>query len=479
MRKSLVFLLMILSPALLIAQVKPASQSKSLVFNHVTVIDMTGALPKSDMMVVVIGNHIAALGHSGEVRVPRDAQVIDAAGKFLIPGLWDMHVHSLYEGRPEFLFPMFIANGVTGVRELGSTMPLEQINIIRRQIELGTILAPRFGAVAGKILESSVEQLGPEFEAVASPDEARRLVRERKEKGADFVKVYNQLPRDIYFAIADEAKKQGIPFVGHLPHSINAGEASDAGQKSMEHLPRILLSVSSREAAIREDLLAAAGKNLNAGRLAGWRADSEAADSYDAEKAADLFVRFRRNQTWQCPTLVQLRKFAVSDDENFRNDARLKYIPLTVRQRWRTLLATNLAEILPFGKKIFPKQMDLVKAMNASRVMFLAGTDSGWGNPYTFAGFSLHDELALLVQAGLSPMQALQTATLNPAKFLKMEKTHGTIERGKIADLILLDANPLESIGNTQKIAAVVVNGRYLPKESLQRMLKDVEAMAK
>jgi imidazolonepropionase-like amidohydrolase len=468
---SLLFLLLML-PAVL--PDKPA-QAKYLAFTHVTVIDATGAPAKPDMTILIKEGRIAALGKG--VHMPDDAKVVDASGKFLIPGLWDMHVHSLYEGRPEFFFPMFIANGVTGVREMASTLPLEQISVLRRQIERGEVLGPRFGAVGGKILESPVAQLGPEFEAVASADEARKIVRSRKEKGADFVKVYNQLPRDVYFAIADEAKKQHIPFAGHVPLSISAEEASDAGQRSIEHLTQVLPSCSSRETEIRREL-ATVANSLNAARLAGFRADAEAAESYDRSKAATLFARFRRNGTWQCPTLAQRRKFVVSDDPNFINDRRLKYIPASARERWRTLLTGPMAQAVPYAKRSFPKQVEMVGTMRAAGVMILAGSDAGWGNPYTFAGFSLQDELGLLVQAGLTPMQALQTATINPAKFLNLQDKLGTVEQGKIADLVLLEANPLDDITNTQRIAGVVVNGRYLPKSDLQKMLADVEAAA-
>jgi imidazolonepropionase-like amidohydrolase len=141
-------------------------------------------------------------------------------------------------------------------------------------------------------------------------------------------------------------------------------------------------------------------------------------------------------------------------------------------------MAGPQARLAEYAKRSFAKQLELVGMMHKAGVGILAGTDSGWGNPYTFAGFSLHDELALLVQSGLSPMDALQCATLNAAKFLKLEKTLGTVEQGKIADLVLLEANPLEDITNTRKIAGVIMNGRYVSKEEIQKMLLNVEVAA-
>ena len=471
MSRTLSFLILLLLP------LSPAgpSQPKVLVLAHATVIDATGAPPKPDMTVLIENGRIARLGR--KLRAPAGAQVVDATGKFLIPGLWDMHVHSLYEGRPELLFPMFIANGVTGVREMASALPLDQIAALRQRIERGEVLGPRFGAVAGKILESPAAQLGPDFEPVANADEARQIVRSRKRQGADFVKVYNQLPRDVYLAIADEARRQRIPFAGHLPFSVSAAEASDAGQRSIEHLTRLLMACSSREAEILRGL-EDTGKSVVTARAAGFRADAEAAESYDPRKASALLRRFHDNGTWQCPTLVQLRRFALVEDAALADDERLRFIPLSVRERWRSALAGPLAENAPYLKRSFPKQAELVAAMRAARVPILAGTDSGWGNPYTFAGFSLHDELALLNRAGLSPMEALQSATSSPARFLGLQDKLGTVEKGKTADLVLLEANPLDDIANTRKIAAVVVNGRYLSKVELQRMLSDVETAA-
>lgn len=462
---------------LLWPQVSPTRniETKHLAFTHVTVIDATGAAAKPDMTVVIDGNHIVALGR--KVRVPVDAEVVEATGKFLIPGLWDMHVHSLYEGRPEFFFPMFIANGVTGVREMASTLSLEQISLLRQRIERREVLGPRFGAVAGKILESPISQLGPEFEAVATADLARQAVRARKQNGADFVKVYTLLRRDVFFAIVDEAKIQHLPTVGHVPFSISAGEASDAGLKSIEHLTQVLLACSNREAEISRELSSAA-TSLATARVAAARADAEATESFDPKKAARLLARFRKNGTWQCPTLVQRQKFLMSDDPRFVNDERLKYVPFSVRERWRSTMAGPQADLVPYAKRSFAKQLQLIGMMRRAGVGLLAGTDAGWGNPYTFAGFSLHDELALLVQAGLSPIEALQSATLNPAKFLNLQEQMGTVEKGKIADLVLLEANPLEDITNTRKIAAVVVNGRYVPKTELQKMLLGVQAAA-
>ena len=296
------------------------------------------------------------------------------------------------------------------------------------------------------------------------------MVRKIKAGGTDFVKVYGNLSREAYFAIADEAKKQNIPFTGHVPFAIGADEASGAGQKSMEHLNQVLETCSSKE----QELLRVPAKD--------WSIAHEKlmVDTYDESKCRKLFSLLAENHTWQVPTLIlkQMRYFS-ADLRYFTESPRLKYVPLDEQSRWMPYIARqkNLSEDEKnLRKKVWQAYIGLVEAMRHAGVEFMTGSDVG--NEYIYAGFSLHDELALLVKAGLSPMEALQTSTRNPAKFLGMLDSHGTIERGKFADFVLLNANPLEDIRNTQKINAVVVNGRLLDRKALDEMLAHVEAAA-
>lgn len=199
-----------------------------------------------------------------------------------------------------------------------------------------------------------------------------------------------------------------------------------------------------------------------------------------AKPAFELVVPFEKNQTWQCPTLTVLHSIAYLDDPSFTNDPRLKYMPRDIRVSWDPKtdfrLKTRTAEDWARSKKLFSKDAEIVGAMQRAGVKILAGTDTL--NPYCLPGFSLHDELGLLVKAGLSPMEALQAATLNPARFMGKEKDFGTVETGKIADLVLLDANPLNDIANTKRIDAVVLGGKFFPRASLDGMLAKMEALA-
>ncbi|HZF40936.1 MAG TPA: amidohydrolase family protein [Blastocatellia bacterium] len=427
--------LFLILPALLLAQSKRDRQPEPLVLAHVTVIDVTGGAPKPDMTVVITGDRISEIGEAGKVVAAPGATVVDATGKFLIPGLWDMHVHWYIRDT----FTLFTANGVTGIREMFGASDLLRW---RQDIAKGSLLGPRM-IVASPIIDGP-RPVWPNSIAVRNEDEGRKAVRNVKQWGADFVKVYSLLPRDAYFAIADEAKRQGLTFVGHVPNSVSPAEASDAGQKSIEHLTGMRA-----------------------------RAEAMALETYNDRKAAELFARFVKNETWQCPTLTVLRSKAYLEDENFRRDQRLKFIPRQIKDRWSLRIANRNEENYANAKKVFQKELEIVGAMRKAGVQLLAGTDTG--NPFCFPGFSLHDELALFVLAGLTPVEALRSATLNPAKFLGLDKTLGTIEQGKVADLVLLDANPLEDVRNTQRINAVVSNGRLFDRKALNKMLAQAE----
>ena len=478
MRRGLILFLAAL-PALLSAQHRSVPEPAALVLARVTVIDTTGAAPKPDMTVLIRGDRIAAVGRSGQVAVPAGAQVVDASGNFLIPGLWDMHVHTLRQGRPEMFFPLFVANGVTGVRDMGGDL-LAQMPGLRRRAGEGASPGPRLIA-PGPVLDGP-KQASPASIAVANGADARAAVRRLKQSHADFIKVYSLLPRDAYMAVASECQKQGLAFAGHVPYSVSAAEASDAGQKSIEHLSGVLLACSSAEEVLRRELSEAVLGPDSVASLPGVISAQtrRVLDGFSEEKASALFARFVRNGTWHCPTLVVLQAFAFMDDDVFTSDPRLRYIPRSMRQRWNphgpAHAGTSAAEDFSRRKEIFRKELEITGRMHRAGVAFLAGNDAP--TPYVFPGFSLHDELALLVRAGLTPLQALQSATRDATRYLGMQDSFGTVEKGKVADLVLLEGNPLVDIANTRKIAAVILAGRLIEKPSLQEMLARVEREA-
>ena len=463
-------LIVLLLPFISTAQSAP----RATAFRHVTVIDMTGKSARPNMTVLVVGNRIQEIGKDGKVRLPKGVQVIEAKDKFMIPGLWDMHVHALWPWRIETYFPLIVANGITGVRDMYGDFSL--VEQCRQQIAAGTMIGPRIIA-SGPIVD------GPQPEwrgsiAVSNQAEAIQTVDSLKSRGVDFIKVYNLLPRDAYFSLAGEARKLNIPFAGHVPYAVSAAEASNAGQKSIEHLTGIFLSCAPNEDELRREFLDLLKTDKKLSRV---DLELKAMQFYDAKKAEQLFDRFVSNDTWQCPTLVASRGTAYRNDDHIRDDRRLRYIIPMERQYWFPSTtdqteAETAAEIANL-KRRFERMIDLVQVMHRSGVKFMAGTDSSV--PFVFPGFSLHDELELFVASGFTPFEALQTATRNPAEFLGLTRDLGTLEKGKLADLVILESNPLQDIRNTRKIFGVVVNGRYLPKESLQAMLAGAEMKVK
>ena len=481
MKTTLTLALLLISFALPAAQLQQQLQQNILAISDVTVIDATGAPAKPNMTVIITGDRITEIAKTGDVAIPKNAQVIDGRGKFLIPGLWDMHVHTVFKSLPETYFPMFIANGVTGVRDMAAP-DWGFVKQLRKDIDEGRLLGPRL--IAGQMVDGPMPVWPGLPISISDEVSARKAVASVKDSGVDFIKVYSLIPRRAYFALADEAKKLRVTFAGHVPLSVSAFEASDAGQKSIEHLEGIFLACSAVEPELRktlEDALRDA-KDTEQMRASLVRALNETGfrslETYSQEKAAALFARFAANGTWQAPTLVVHRAAAFMDDSNFTNDPRLKYVRRDIRDQWKNQddfrLKNRTAETSARQRALFQKKLELILAMHRAGVKMLAATDAVvW---YVFPGFSLHDELELFVKAGLNPMEALQTATRNPAIYLGLIDTVGTIEKGKKADLVLLEASPLENISNTKRITAVIVNGRLIPKVSLDKMLMDVEA---
>lgn len=427
-----------------------------LAFTHVTLIDGTGARPTPDVSVLTVAGKITAIGKN--IRLPPNTQIVDGTGKYLLPGLWDMHVHPYAKDN----LPLFLANGITGARIMfGNPEHLRW----RKEIGAGTLLGPRL--VVGSPIVDGPHPTWPDSIAVADAEQARNAVRGIAHDGYDFVKIYGGLSRETFFALADEAHRQRIPFAGHIPDAITPLEASDAGQRSMEHLYNLLPACSTQEYELHQE---AQSKQIGWGTLV-YTKGQQILDTYSDAKAAALFTRFRRNHTWQCPTLTQVRGAALRGQSLPADDPRLKYVPIGIRQGWEAKVPASVPAV---GQAFYAKKRQLLKPMQRAGVGMLAGTDTP--NPYCLPGFGLHDELALLVQAGLTPMEALQSATRNPARFLGKEKEFGTVQVGRRADVLLLDADPLQDIHNTTRIRAVVADGRLLDRAALDRLLADAEA---
>jgi imidazolonepropionase-like amidohydrolase len=451
----------------------------TLIFEHVTVIDATGAKPRSDFSVELDGDRIGRVAK--RIKAPGGAQVINAKGKFLIPGLWDMHVHL---GFPEQYFALLVANGITGIREMYTGLPVRTLLGYRSRPDVPRIAIPAF--LDGPLMVTPGVALPEGAIPVSNEREGRAAVRFLSQGGFDFLKVYNSLPRDAYFAIADEANKLNMPFAGHVPEAVSPLEASEAGQRSEEHLMNLMLACSTNEDALRAERI----RVMNGGgsmtneerfRLLAFPQTEGLLDTYSDSKCRHLFETFVKNRTWQTPTLVVMNGFAHGDE--LVKDPRAAYMP----REWRAtahprqkfymqdLKAEDFDALVKRITELLERHKQLVRDMHKAGVPLLAGTDVSGLNP-VLAGFGLHDELALLVECGLTPMEALQTATRNPARYFGLENEFGTVEEGKAADLVLLDADPLKDIHNTQKVRAVVMRGRFFSRSDLETMLARARA---
>jgi imidazolonepropionase-like amidohydrolase len=437
-----------------------------LVLQNVTVVDVrTGAL-QSEQTVVLERNHILSVGPSKSAKYPRNAASANCHGLFLIPGLWDMHVHLVFgEWFPDaqdISLPLFVVNGVTSVRDMGSELDIVQG--WRDEIEAGRMLGPRI-LTSGPMLDGPKPRF-PSSVAIATPEDAHRAVADLKRRGADFIKLQSLIPREAVFAIAEEAKKQEIAFEGHVPDAVRASEMSEAGMKSFEHLIGIFEGSSPAEDEF----------------LKGNKTEGKFLATFDPSRGAALAAMLAKNQTWQCPTLVWERGGNLIDVSDFAKDERVKYVPASWKNKTWKRFADEITQgygtdDLATRKKFIEKELEVVGMLHKAGVPFLAGTDTPAG-VHIFPGYSLHEELQRFVAAGFTPLEALQTATINPALFFGMEDRAGTVEKGKFADLVLLSANPLEDIGNTQRIAAVILNGQYIRRADLDKMLGRVEAVA-
>ena len=458
-----------------------AAQTNSIAFTHVTVIDATGRPPSPDRTVVVVGDRIQSIGKSGEKKVPKSARIIDASGKYLIPGLWDMHVH--FRGGPALIpdneawLSVFLANGITGVREMGGDIA-ETVFRWRAEIANGTRLGPRILTSGPKV--DGPKPAWPGSIPVTDPASARAAVDRLKAMGSDFVKIYAiDFPRDVFAALIDEARKQGLNVGGHLSlMTMTIRDAINGGVRFVEHVEVFVLGGCSRSEKQLNDEFARRDSKPPMGLL---ELQNRYAQTYDEAWARELVAELIQHDVWVTPTLAILRQLESVGRVDYEQHPERKYIFPGMWQTWdpklglREPLTDDQLKLLGL---VHEKTATLVKLMQSSGVGLLAGSDSGASNNFTFPGWTLHRELELLVEIGLSPMEALQTATRNPARFLGELLRNGTVEPGKTANLVLLTANPLEDIRNTQKIDSVVLKGKLLTRVDLDKLLEDVATKA-
>lgn len=424
-----------------------ARAEKSLAIIDVTVIDVREGVAFSEMTVVVIGNQITQVGKANTIKIPKGAKIINGSGKFLIPGLWDVHTHFTDSGKSSF--SLFIANGVTSIRDMYGD--LDKLKRWRKEIEDGKIIGPRM-KITGAAIEGS-EVLGF-HKNIKTPVEAEEFIASLAANGADHVKIRGYASKEVYLAICESAKRHNLKLVGHPPWGIDYQIGFSSGQVSFEHgyYPYPLSKMS-------------------------------------AEEKKQVIETMVKNNVYLVPTLVtwEPRAKPFADVEAMVNDAtdkidpRRKYLEDSLLTTWKEGLRYRKEEKregLAGWREVLDSSAKDTGELFRAGVKVMVGTDTG--ATAIFPGYDLHEELRLFVEKmGLTPAETLRSATLTPAEFYGISSTLGTIERGKLADLVLLNANPLTDIKSTKQISAVIVNGKFLAQKDLQKILEQVERTIK
>jgi imidazolonepropionase-like amidohydrolase len=465
------------------------AQDRSLVITNVNVIDVVsgGIRPNQDL--VIVGDRIAQVGAASEVRLPVGAKPIAGDGYYLIPGLWDMHIHLRNDPtKPDIslakenaaILKLFLMNGVVGVREMGGDLA-ESVLEWRQEIEAGKREGPRI-VTAGRKLDGEKPHW-PGSISVMTPDEGRQAVLQVKRLGADFVKIYfMDVDPAVLRAIVEEAHKQQMKVTGHAPSNIPADELVNIGVDGLEHVPFldggggpfVTASGTQLDAFLKEE----EARSKTPLHMGFAESSSRLMWMNDDAAATELYKKMARKDFFLTPTVTVMTKHIEVTEKDFSLDARKRFLFPTIWMSWD--LKTGVrhpipADILPVYKELFKRGGDSLRAAHKAGVSILAGTDSGVANSYLLPGWSLHEELENLVKNGFTPLEALQAATLNAAKWRGRIESEGVIEKNKVADLVMLRANPLESIGRSRDIEAVIARGRYYSRADLDHLLAGVE----
>jgi hypothetical protein len=450
----------------------PVRTNGPIAFVNVRVIDVRAGVATDPQTVVVENGRIRSFGDD----IPGGVRVIEGRGRYLLPAFWDMHTH-VYAISPLLDLPLYVAYGVTNVRDMqGCPGPGDPFVVCAEEKRQWTAEAVAGRRIGPRVVESTswmangpgmvrrLKTVPPYFDT-ATPDQARQFVRHFAGQ-VDAIKVYDRIPRDAYFALVDEARRLQMDVVGHRPYAISAVEAA-ANQKSIEHARFILQESFPGSAALR---------TVPVGQ---WREDRKRmVDEHDPRLAQAIFDAMRTHGTWYVPTHLTRWSDAYGDDPSVREDPLLRYLHPLMKRQWIEDIDEVIAkdpspDAREAHRRFYRKGLELTGAAHGAGVKVLAGTD------YIVAGADLHRELQQLAAAGLPPADVLRSATLLPAQYFGLDRQYGTVEVGKVADLVMLDADPLRDIRNTQRIAAVVFNGNLYDRAALDRIKRHVEGRAR
>jgi len=435
----------------------PTTSKSIYAITDVTIIDVKNAATVPGQTVIVVNDRIDQIGAQGAIKIPRGAKTIDGHGLYLMPGLVDAHVHFLdapVSGR------LMIANGVLFVRDMG--MPNEYILPLRDQLNRGEILGPEMVAT-GRILDGDPPIIPSISLGLKTPDEGRAAVRAQAKVGVDMIKVYSKLYKDVFLAIVDEAHNVGLKIVGHVPEEIYIEEAAAAGQQSIEHLfgfdkviPKLL----------GESLdMTFTGLGSDAGYFSRF-------SEVNLQELQSFYKWLHATGVTVCPTIVVYKTDTQISAIRAGNYPQSEYISPTVLDNWKSQWASQ-EDIPDF---IWQNWAQMVKGLNEAGVPLMVGTDLSV--PGIIPGFSVHEEMATWQEAGIPPADILRSATIVPVQFMGLQDRLGSIEEGKTASMILIRGNPLEDIGNAEKIESVFLRGEFFDRQKLDQMLSEARDLA-
>lgn len=451
-----------------------AQESADLLVRHATIVDVEHGRLIEDQAVATRGDSIVAVGRDGDMaKAWRAKATIEAGGKFLIPGLWDMHVH--FGGGPELiaenqaLLPLYVAHGITTVRDASGDLPNEVL-AWRGQIASGALLGPTLLSSGPKI-----EGIKPVWKGtieVGSQAEVDKAVAHLQQVGVDFVKITdNTLKPELFLYAVAQARRAGLKTSGHIPMALTVKQAMDASISSIEHLDYAFRAGARNEEAVVADFAA--------GRIDRPEAARRLDAGFDRETAMAVYRDMARRGVFVTPTLNGTRILSFLDQDKHADDAYLAYIGPKLRQtyEWRIgRIANEAPSTAAFRHEHYGRVAAVLPLLQEAGVTIMAGTDAGFLNSFNYPGVGLHDELELYVKLGLTPQQALVSATrAGPAWFGKLDR-YGSVETGKAADLVLLDANPLADIAATRAIRAVVMRGTVYQRPALDGLMADTRA---
>lgn len=463
----------------------------SLVIENVTVIDPESRQVLTDQSVFVAADRIRALAPAGDRSRFVATDTIDGTGRFLIPGLIDSHAHvGRNTERIEASFALMLANGVTGIRLLGAhcwdpdpdEVCLDGFRAMAAEIDAGQREGPRLLRMGSSGVNGPIQRPADLPDSLfmffpGTAEEGRALAHYMQDQGVDLIKIYNTIPRAAYFALLEEATSLDLEASGHIPVAISVVEASNAGQRTIEHARDLPLACSTYSPEYRSLATRATDGDAGVRGPSPTERLTKTLDGYDAAQCDDVMSTLVANGTYLVPTHGTREMDARAGEEAYRNDPRLKYIPAAQRRGWEADLdnyAGSPPELVELYREFYDAGLRSTAMAHAAGVKIMVGTDAN--DTMIFPGFGVHDELRRFADAGVAPMDILRAATTVPAEYFGRTEDLGGISAGKLADLVLLDADPMADIRNSTSINTVMMAGRVYDRAALDAMLGRAEA---